>query len=269
MAFVLPSKREAGVVMNSDLAQEWDGNKAVYSDGTEITFNPPPPRPVMPDWSTIKQIRHYFNRSYKNNFFPAWLYNHQNGESRIVKNANEAAELGVCYRARTASERERFGEGSVWDWEEESPWRPTPKAGPRTYDPRKPEQGKEYVASQIPQATANRDMLAAALPEITAAVVAAMRSEAPAKDPKQWEEFIAFQAWKKTKEAIDVVTEPEPTAGEIDVAAEHQNALDATMVLEGVPDEKSAWIAEAKNRGIKVDGRWTLDRIKLEVEKAS
>ena len=39
MAFVLPSKREAGVLMNPDLAKEWDqGNKAVYSDGTETTL---------------------------------------------------------------------------------------------------------------------------------------------------------------------------------------------------------------------------------------
>jgi len=269
MAFVLPSKREVGVVMNPDLNAEWDAvNKTVLSDGTEISINPPPPKPVMPDWSQIKPIRHYFNRQLKNNFWPAWLYNHANGEERIVKNADEAAELGVCMRKRTADEASRFGEGDVWDWKPDTDWRPTPKPKTRAYDPRRPEQGKEYVAAVIPQATANRDMLNTVLPEITAAVVAALKQGGlvnPSNvDSKQWDEFLAFQAWKKTQEAIEDVTKPE-----IDVPAEHKKALETTMVLEGVPEEREAWLTEAKNRGIKVDGRWTLERIKSEVERAA
>ncbi len=289
MAFELPSKREAGVLMNPELNAEWDTvNKTVLSDGTEISINPPPPKPVMPDWSQIKPIRHYFNRQLKNNFWPAWLYNYANGEERIVKNADEAAELGVCMRKRTADEAARFGDGDVWDWKPDSDWRPTPKAKTRVYDPRKPEQGKEYIASTIPQATANRDLLNTVLPEVTAAVVAALKQGGSVNpnniDPKQWDEFLAFQAWKKTQEAIDVVApemEEIETGGEappvyanklkpeIDVPAEHKKAIEATMALEGVPNEREAWLTEAKNRGIKVDGRWSLDRLRSEVEKAA
>ena len=260
MAFVLPSKREAGVLMNPELAAEWGGeNKVVYSDGTEISWNPPAPKPVMPDWSEIKSIRHYFNRSYKNNFWPAWLYNHENGEERIVRDADEAAQLGVCYRERTGEERARFGEGHVWDWQEGCPWRPTPKIKPRTYDPRRPEQGKEYVASIVPQMTANRELLNTVLPEVTAAVVAALKqggSVAPDNiDGKQWDEFLAFQAWKKTQEAITAISEeaPEPpTIGNL-----------------SSDEEYAIYSREAESKGIAIDRRWSLETLKAKVQKAS
>ena len=49
MAFVLPSKSQVGA-LNPDLEKEWDSsNRAV--DVAEVAYNPPPPKPVMPDWS--------------------------------------------------------------------------------------------------------------------------------------------------------------------------------------------------------------------------
>ncbi len=266
MAFVLPPKHEVGA-LSPELAAEWDDiNKVIGNE----SFAPPPPEPVMPKWDQIKSIRHYFNRPKKYYTWPAMLYNHKTNETTIVGSAKEAAALGVSERVRTADEEARFGKGNVWEWDSEGAWRPFPKVAPRTYDPRKPEQGKEYVAAQIPQATANRDMLESALPAVTAAVVAALKQSGSVNpnniDPKQWDKFLAFQAWEKTQEAIDVVTAPEP---EINVAAEHAKAMEATMVLEGVPEEREAWLTEAKNRGIKVDGRWSLERIRSEVEKAA
>jgi hypothetical protein len=34
-------------------------------------------------------------------------------------------------------------------------------------------------------------------------------------------------------------------------------------------EEKELWIAEAEQRGVKIDKRWGLDKIKAEVEKAA
>jgi hypothetical protein len=293
MAFVLPSKREAGVLMNSDLSKEWEGNKVLLSDGTEINWAPAPPKPVMPDWSEIKSIRHYFNRSYKNNFWPAWLYNHETGEERVVKDADEAADLGVCYRETTADEQARFGQKYVWDWKDDTHWRPTPKPKQRAYDPRKPEAGKEFVATPIAQSAANRDLLNTVLPEVTAAVVAALKqggNVAPDKvDPKQWDEFLAFQAWKKTQEAVNLIAADDGAMEEVksalsvaDVEVERESQTDKyseqniqhlqeqnkNVIIEPAL-ERAAWVAEAKSHGIKVDGRWGVERIKEEIEKAA
>lgn len=263
MAFVLPPKREVGVVMNPDLAAEWSGDtKVVMSDGTEIAYNPPPPKPVMPDWTEIKSIRHYFNRTYKNNFWPAWIYNHQTGEERIVRNADEAAQLGICYRPTTQDEGARFGVTHVWDWKEDCHWRPTPMAKPRVYDPRRPEQGKEFIATPTPQSTANRELLNTVLPEVTAAVVAALKQGGNVNpsnvDPKQWDEFLAFQAWKKTQEAIDIV------AAEVAAETETQGSGALPQV-----DERAAWVAEAEAKGIKVDNRWSLETLKERVQRTA
>jgi hypothetical protein len=258
MGFVLPTKKQAGVLMNSDLAKEWgDENRVIMSDGSEVTWSPPPPKPVMPDWSEIKSIRHYFNRTHRNNFWPAWIYNHATGEERIVKNADEAAEYGICYRERTGDEVGRFGEGHVWDWKDDSMWRPQPKKSARRYDPSKPEAGKEFVATVIPQSTANRDLLNMVLPEVTAAVVAALKqsgSVAPDNiDSAQWNEFLAFQAWKKTQEAIIAITPDDPNQ----------------MSLIDDNDERAAWENAAEKKGIKPDKRWSLDTLKERVNRAA
>jgi hypothetical protein len=259
MNFVLPSKREVGVLNNSDLAKEWSGDhKVILSDGQEVQWNPPPPKPVMPDWSEIKTIRHYFNRT---GFrpFPAWLY-HPTEQPCIVKDANEAADLGVCYREATVEERSKYGKQQVWDWQDDSEWRPEPWPGTMKFNPNKMEQGKTYVPTPVAQSTANRELLNTVLPEVTAAVVAALKqggSVAPDKiDGKQWDEFLAFQAWKKTQEAIDGITPP-------------SDAEKANSALAALSDERAAWIAEAERKGVKVDKRWSLDRLKSEVEKAA
>lgn len=257
MAFVLPPKKEVGY-LDPEIAGE--GAKVITGDGEVLTFNPPPPKPVMPDPSEIKKIRHYFNRIYpKTQVWPAWLY-HPTEPPRIVKNADEAAELGVCYRPTDADERMQFGLEYVWDWKEDSKWRPKPYTAKRHYDPAHPETGKEYIATPMAQSAANRQMLDQVLPEVTAAVVAALKqggSVAPNKvDPKQWDEFLAFQAWQKTKEAIDTIDETtESPAG---------NALTAS------PDqERAAWEAEAERKGLKVDHRWSLETLKERVQKAA
>lgn len=108
----------------------------------ELSWNPPPPQPVMPDWSKIKSIRHYFGRTgYQ--VYPATFY-HENGEERIARNAEEARALGVWHRKATDEEKGRYGINHLWDWVEGSKWRPKPWHD-RKFDPKKLEQGKNYI----------------------------------------------------------------------------------------------------------------------------
>jgi hypothetical protein len=263
MAFVLPSRREVGV-LSPDIAGE--GAKVLMSDGDVISFNMPPPKPVMPDWSGIKSIRHYFNRTgYR--VYPAWLY-HPTEQPRVVKDEHEAAELGVCYRDASIEEKGRYGLEHVWDWKDDSPWRPQPYAGTTKFDPNKAEQGKVYIATPQSQHSSNRELLNTVLPEVTAAVVAALKqggSVAPGKvNPEQWDEFLAFQAWKKTQEAIDAIIPA--TAAVEEIVEKEAEVVDTNLPPE---QERELWLEEANRKGVKVDGRWSLERLRTEVEKAA
>ena len=39
-----------------------EGMKVTLSDGEQVSWNPPPANPVIPDLSKIKQLAKYFNR---------------------------------------------------------------------------------------------------------------------------------------------------------------------------------------------------------------
>ena len=269
MAFVLPPKSQVGV-LSPDIAGE--GAKVIMSDGDVVTFNPPPPKAVMPDWSEIKSIRHYFNRTgYR--VFPAWLY-HPTEEPRIVKDANEAAEIGVCYREASNDEKGRYGRSHVWDWKDDCDWRPQPYPGTMKFDPLKAEQGKQYVPSPANPVVAQNELEAMLIPQDAAAVASALKANGPAApatvDPAQWSEFLQFQAWQKTKEVIETVTQPEgapltPT-GEAELA---ENGEGPALTNLSPDQEAELWKAEAERKGIKVDGRWSLERLKSEVQKAA
>jgi hypothetical protein len=273
--FVLPTKREAGY-LSPDIAGE--GAKVLMSDGEVVSFNLPPPKPVMPDWSEIKSIRHYFNRT-GFRVYPAWLY-HPTEQPRVVKDEHEAAELGVCYREATVEEKGRYGLDRVWDWKDDSVWRPQPYAGTTKFNPNKAEQGKVYVITPQSQNSSNREMLESALPAVTAAVVAALKqggSVGPENvDKAQWDKFLAFQAWEKTQQAIDAIV---PASGALEEVEEKGVELSGEIAPEveepltetGLPpeQERKLWEEEAVRKGLKVDKRWSLDRLRNEVEKAA
>lgn len=259
MVFVLPSKREVGS-LSPDIAGE--GSKVILSDGEVVDWSPPPPKPVMPDWSEIKSIRHYFNRR-GFRAWPAWLY-HPSEPSRIVKDADEAAELGVCYREATPDERARYGKEHVWDWTEDSKWRPQPWPGTLKYDPTKIEQGKTYVPTPVNPVVAQNELAALLIPQVAAAVAQALKSNGPAApanvDSKQWADFLEFQAWQKTKEVVETIAEQ----------TEPSNTADDGAPNPLTPEQDRAlWVQEAELKGIKVDKRWGLDRLRAEVEKAA
>lgn len=261
MNFVLPSKSKVGY-LDPEIAGE--GQKVILSDGEQVPWSPPPTRPVMPDWSQIKSIARYFNRK-GFQVYPAWLY-HPTEEPRIVKNADEAAELGVCFRKATEDERGRYGMESVWDWQEGSLWRPKPHGAPK-FDPMKPGQGKTYIATPQNPAVAQHALLEALIPAVAAAVAQSLKATGPGApanvEPKEWDEFLQFKAWQKAKDAVNIV------ADEVEQPTEEQGTDDTPPPPNALnPDqERAVWEAEAERKGIKVDKRWGIDRLKSEVEK--
>lgn len=260
MNFVLPPKGQVGY-LDPEIAGE--GAKVILSDGEHVSWNPPPARPIMPDWSEIKSIARYFHRTgYE--VYPAWLY-HPTEEPRLVKNADEAAKLGVCYRQATIEEKGRYGLNAVWDWQDDSHWRPQPHAAPK-FDPKKPGQGKTYLPAAPNPANEQSRLLEALVPAVAAAVAQSLKATGPAApatiDPKDWDAFLQFQAFQKASQALDVVKE---------TASQEQpgNALAGAGDLLDESGERADLEAQAAAKGIKVDGRWSNARLKAELEKAA
>ncbi len=253
MVFVLPPKSQVGV-LDAEIAGE--GRKVhVTSEGDLIAYDIDPVTPVFPDISKIKSIRHYFaKKPYRP--WPAWLY-HPTEDPRLVKTAEEAAELGVCYRDATIDERGRYGVSHVWDWAEGSEWRAKPHH-PRKYDPRKGEEGKNFVPTPRDPREAQDALIGDLLPKVIAAVIEANSGrQAPAGiDPKQYDEFLKFQAWQKSEEAVASLDNDEV-----------DNALSEAQAQ--VDDVKSQLEKLAAEKGIKIKKNWDIERIKQELDKAA
>jgi hypothetical protein len=253
----LPAKSGVGY-LDAEIAGE--GQRVVLSDGDQVAWTPPPVKPAIPDMSQIKAIRHYFGRvGYQ--VYPAWLY-HPTEEPRLVKNAQEAAGLGVCYREATVDEKSRYGIKHVWDWEEGAQWRPNAWKEPK-FDPNRPGTGKIYTATAPNPVHAQNAMIEALIPKVAEAVTKVLRSDGPSApahvDPAQWDAFLQFQAWQKTQGAVNAM------AQEIEPAVVEANP-DAALSPE---QERLLWEEEARRKGVKTDGRWSLERLKAEIEKAA
>ncbi len=257
MTFVLPPRAQVGV-LDPEIAGE--GEKIIMSDGDTVTWTPPPAKPVIPDWSQVKSLRKYFGRVGLQ-VWPAWLY-HPTEPARLLKDAHEAAELGICFRETTSDERAQFGgTRHRWAWRDDCKWRPDPY-NVVAFDPTKPGHGKYYIATPANPIVAQDALLERLIPLVTASVVAAMKGgggSAPAHvSAGDWKEFQEFQAWKKSVETVETL---------VDEAAKPAWIENTGNALAG--DERSAWEERAHNKGIKVDGRWSLERLKAEVEKAA
>lgn len=245
MSFVLPPKSSVGY-LDPEIAGE--GEKAQLSDGENMSWTPPPEKLVMPDWSQIKSIRQYFGRK-GGPVYPAWLF-HPTEPDTLVKNAAEAAALGVMYRKATQEERERYGHESVWDWETDSKWRPRPQRAPK-FDPMNMGTGKIYQAAPHNPVGAQERLIESLIPAVAAAVAQSLKATGPSApatiDPKQWEAFLAFQAFQKTTAAVNAL-------------ADEADAEEATAA-----DDHSLWVGEAERLGMKIDKRWSTERLKSEV----
>ncbi len=260
MNFVLPPKSAVGY-LDPEIAGE--GQQVTLSDGENVSWTPPPQKLVMPDWSQIKSIAKYFGRK-GGPVYPAWLF-HPTEPDKLVQNAAEAEVLGVCYRKATEDEKARYGHESVWDWKADSKWRPRPQRT-RQFDPQNMETGKIYQPAPHNPVGAQERLIESLIPAVAAAVAQSLKATGPAApasvDKGQWDAFLQFQAWQKTKEAVEVLTANDADDGASETVSAPANALSA------MPN-KEALIAEASDKGVKVDKRWSLDRIMLEIEKAA
>lgn len=238
-------------------------DRIILSNGDQVSWTPPPEKLMIPDMSVIKSIRHYFGqKGYQP--YPAWFY-HEDGRKVLVRDHKEAAEYGVVRRQSTQDERNRYGIKELWDWESESKWRPNPWVEAK-FDAKSPGAGKNVVYSAPDPSIAQNALVAQMIPAVAAAVAKSLQANGPSApptvDPSQWKEFLAFQAWQKTQEVVaevasDIVDQVDETTAEPSV-----NAL--------LPEqERVLWEAEAARLKIKVDGRWSLERLRSEVEKAS
>lgn len=255
---MLRSKAEVGV-LSADVAGE--GERIIHSDGETVAWLPPPAKAVIPDWSGIKSLRRYFG-SHVHRTYPAWLY-HPTEEPRLVKNAEEASLLGVGYRTATNEERGKYRVENVWDHTADSKWRAEPWPGTMKFDPRKAGHGKTYQPTAPNPVHAQNDLVRALIPEVAAAVAQALKSSGPSApanvNPKDWDEFLAFQAWQKTQSAVEALaTEDNSEQG----SSETSNALSKD-------EERKLWEAEAARKNIRVDGRWSLEKLREAVEKAA
>lgn len=255
-----------------------EGLKAEMITEGDVSWMPPPEKLVIPDFSQIKSIRRYFGRV-GHQPYPAWFY-HPTEKPRLMNDAQQALdELDIFYRRATDEEERRYGIKAVWDTRNNSQWSATPyaKNSPSKFDPRNPGQGKTYLPEPANPAIAQHQLVQDLIPQVAAAVAQALKSTGPAApahiDPKDWDEFVAFQAWKKSQEVIvaeaEAAMEPLPeTAGLVEPVAGEVPEGNALQQMSS-DAERSIWEDAARDHGIEIKPDWTLQELKAAVEKAA
>jgi hypothetical protein len=235
---------KSSVARNGSLSPEiaGEGQKVLLSDGSVVSFNPAANKPIVPDWSEIKSIKHYFNRT---DFYawPAWFY-HPSEAPIIIKGPEEAWEkYQIRRRESTMDERARTSCGPyVWDWPEECKWRPTPYHKEK-FDPRNPGYGKNYVPEKFDPALAQ----SAAIRDLVEALKGGgeyPRSGLSPIDPALAAEFAAFQAWREANR-------------------------EAEQPLKAIDPDRVEWEEAARRVGVRPDGRWSLEKLKAKVQEAA
>lgn len=247
----IPSRAQVG-----NLSAEIAGEGYKVSEGTKGNWSAPPKQQMYPDWSKIDKIAHYFNR---NDFapWPSWIY-HPVETARIVQNAEEAYEYGIIYREPTEDERQ-MGHGSRYDFIRGSAWRVRPFAKDTKFDHTNPGSGKNYEAPKPDYLRSQHDMmrnLVSALndggvkggggldPETIAAIVAATMK---AMQPQRGGGDIDMDAPRDWND---------PSRGNADNKIHVENE-----------EDRADLISIAEQRGLKVDKRWSTERLKAELSK--
>ena len=250
--------------LDADIAAEGGkvlaGNRVILSDGSVVPYVKPAEKLRIPDWSQIDSIKHYFgSRGYQP--YPSWFY-HRTRDPILIKDAKEAAELGIVYRKTTDDERARFGRTDTWDWEEGCEWRPTPYRAP-TLNFADHAGSKNLITGAPDPGRIQADLVSSVAAAVAKVLQITPGAAAPATvDQRQWDEFLAFQAWKKANEVV---------AGELaaqDASEDHRSEGDLTSNALTADQDRFLWEEEAKRLGLKVDKRWSLETLRAKVEEA-
>jgi hypothetical protein len=222
--------------LDPEIANE--GTKVIMSDGSTITYNTPPPQAAIFDYSKVKGLAKYFNRT-DFHFFPTWVY-HPDGREAIAKDAQECGDkYGIFLVKRSAEEKAKFGGGDYrWEFSDTTEWRPA-RFGPKKFDPENPDTGKIYVPRAPDPKIANHELIER--------VVAAMQG---GQNDFLLKLLSAMQNTASNAAPVpEEVKEPEASAVE----------------LGSQKSAKEHWQAVAEEAGIEIDKRWGIDRIKTEI----
>lgn len=240
-----------------------DGNRVILSDGSVVPYVKPAEKVRIPDWSEIDSIKRYFGpRGYQP--YPSWFY-HPSKDQILVKDAKEAAEYGIVYRKTTEDEAARFGRTDTWDWEEGCEWRPQPFKVPKLNFA--DHAGTKNLIHGTPDPTrVQSDLVSSVAAAVAQVLKLTPGAAAPASvAPGQWDEFLAFQAWKKASEVVAVeVAGGNPVTEE---GAAGENVLSSTELSE--EQERAIWEADAIRKGLTIDKRWSLKTLREKVEAAA
>lgn len=265
--------------LDPDIANE--GVKVIDGDGGGLgeDYQPFIDAPRIPDykWLTNKsKLYKYFpninGRPYKHQAFPAIFY-HADGSTKTIYNAEQAAAIGA----------KNLGPTESFKWECTGEWKAKPFTAHLKFNPNKmgggksippPTQSESLTAAltaalspalkTIQQgASTTSDMIGAVVAGVLAALgkgalpAAGGAPAAPAPAPAPVAEPVAEP----------VVTEDDPLdippmlrrAAEPDPAASFEQMTPA--------QQKTALLKVAEEKGIKVDGRLSLDNIMAELDK--
>lgn len=196
----------------------------------------PSPRPHVWDYAPLKEHPHYGQYFAARPFraFPAWIYNHKTGESKVVGSAKEADQYGVSYNTTA-----RFHHYEcVGDWMDE------PAKGLKADVTIA---GKSLVtASSTQAANTTAETMAQILQKLIADKASPGLADTISAD-KEYQDYLAFKRAQSKKAPVEVA------------AKEDVETF----------DEKALLIEAAASRDIKVDKRWSIDRIKSELDKAA
>jgi hypothetical protein len=200
------------------------------------------PKPHVWDYAPLKEHKHYGKYFAPKPFreWPAVIYNHKTGEEKTVGDAGAAARYGVSYNRDT-----RFPHYvCTGDWKDE------PKSQKIDFKAA----GKSLVTASAAQSTS--DTMTEILKRLIESNTAP--SSAMAED-KEYQDYLAFKRMQASapKEVV-VVAEP---------VIERSEPEEEFELSEG--DQKEILVGLAKEKGIKADGRWSLDRLKAELDKHS
>lgn len=273
---------------------------AILSEGDNAdTWQPFMDKPKIPTYEGIKSIRKYFPQfsgiPYQPNqhVFPAHFY-HPDGRTmlirdkytsedppRLEKSAKEQAKaLGIEYRQSTFEEKAQGFPEFRWVFGADCKWRTIPFEAHTKFDPVNVQHSKTVV---YPQHQSGGGGVSA---EQIAAIVSAVASQfeeraarngkaSLATDP-EFAEYQQFKQWLASKEVQETVPQAKEVADILDKEVSELNSLIAPVATNEVviggteaaeADVKQALIDEARKRGIKVDGRWSMQRLQTEIEK--
>lgn len=179
--------------------------------------------------------------------FPSYIYHATEG-SKVVKTAKEAKEYGISYLIDPGGNHYV----STGEWKTY----PIGKQKPNTSGA-----GKSVITAERAQGGASLDIMAQILQQMQKGQVAPPALNEAVKADPDYAAFVEFKKWKEAQNVPAITPLKRFDVLEI---------ISASPMTARMPDEnqKEILIDLANERGIKLDKRWGLDKIKAALDEA-